>query len=142
VFAVYKSDDVTIIILTHGRYNYLERLFESMAKMSSLPARVIVVDSSPGKGKSIKEMTKGLKETKVDYKKIDERVTMTTARNIFLKESNTKLTSFMDDDVYLKEAWLDGVLDGFNRFPEAAGVTEVTVRNRYRGLKETLNLDV
>jgi len=121
---LYKIKDISVVIPTYNRPQYLERNLSNLLKIKTLPYEILVVDQSE-KDLSKKVCEKYKKKLKVPLKYLFSKVPSTSrAKNMGLKNADkrTKIVLFLDDDAYLLPNYLDKILEIYNNYPDAAGV--------------------
>src|SRR3989304_1213140 len=121
---LYKIKDISVVIPTYNRPQYLERNLSNLLKIKTLPYEILVVDQSE-KDLSKKVCEKYKKKLKVPLKYLFSKVPSTSrAKNMGLKNADkrTKIVLFLDDDAYLLPNYLERIIEVYNKHPDAMGV--------------------
>ncbi len=118
----YSLKNISIIIATYNRHSDLQKAINSFKQNISSLGEVIIVDQSVDD--STKKVVNGFKNKKIKYYH-SNIPSLTAARNMGIdKLSNTsKIAIFIDDDVTLDKYYFNGVLEVFNSYPSAKGVS-------------------
>ena len=107
--------DVTVVVPTSGRAGYLEVTLESLRGQSTaIPHELLVVDD--GSSDATGEVAGRFGVRAIRH---DERRGLNAARNTGLREARGDLIAFVDDDVFVPPGWLDAIVEGARRHPEA-----------------------
>lgn len=115
---------VSVVICTRNRAGLLDRCLASIDAIDSVRAdralEVLVVDngSSDGTSDVVDKWTNALPLRTV----VEPRQGLSHARNRAIAESTADVLAFLDDDVLLGDAWLEGVREAMLRFPDAVGL--------------------
>src|SRR6185436_30255 len=105
----------TVVVPTRGRAAYLEVTLESLSRQSAaVPHEVLVVDD--GSTDATPEVAQRFG---VRLLRHAERRSLNAARNTGLREAQADLIAFVDDDVLVPPGWLDALVEGAERHPEA-----------------------
>ncbi len=118
----YSLKDISVIIATYNREKDLEITIKSFEKNISKICELIIVDQSTN------DKTKNLfnknKNPKIKYL-YSKKPSLTLARNFGIKKSskNSKILIFLDDDVSLSKDYFDKIIEVFNKFDYAVGVS-------------------
>jgi GT2 family glycosyltransferase len=118
---MYTKDDVSIVIPTYNRLEYLAKNLSNLQGVN--PFEIIVVDQS--KDTQSKGVCLIAQELLPNLKYIHTDVPSTArAKNLGWKSSSpkTSIVLFLDDDAYLLPGYLDRILEVYNNFPDASGV--------------------
>jgi glycosyltransferase involved in cell wall biosynthesis len=106
---------VTVVVPTRGRAAYLEVTLDSLCRQRTRTAHeLLVVDD--GAQDDTREVAARCGVRCVSH---GERRSLNAARNTGLREARAPLIAFVDDDVVAPEGWLDALLGGAARHPEA-----------------------
>jgi len=118
---MYKISDISLVIATFNRPSDLKETLSSLKDIKKLN-EVIIVDQS--KNKETEKLVKKLKNQKIKY--IYSKIpSLTKARNIGVSKvsKKSKLICFTDDDVTFSKNYFQEILNVFNKYPEAKGVS-------------------
>lgn len=118
----YSLEDISVVIVTYKREKDLEITIKSFSKKIKEIKEVIIVDNNPdGKAKKIIDK---FSNKKLKYF-ISEKNSLTFARNLGASKANkkSKIIIFLDDDISLKERYFENIIDVFNKYPGANGVS-------------------
>jgi GT2 family glycosyltransferase len=120
---MYKSSDISVIIVSYNRPSELERNFEHLVKMHSKPFEVLVVDQSekPDTKNVCKKYSKKIKNLR--YLR-SEKPSIAIAKNVGVRNvsKQSKIVLFLDDDAYGGPTYMDEIIGAYNRHPEAVGI--------------------
>jgi glycosyltransferase involved in cell wall biosynthesis len=106
---------VTVVVPTSGRAGYLEVTLDSLSSQrTAIPHEVIVVDD--GSTDSTPEVAERFGARAVRH---GARRGLNAARNTGLREATGDLIAFVDDDVYVPPGWLQALVEGAERHPDA-----------------------
>jgi glycosyltransferase involved in cell wall biosynthesis len=106
---------VTVVVPTSGRAGYLEVTLDSLSSQrTATPHEVLVVDD--GATDATPEIAERFGARVVRH---GERRGLNAARNTGLREARGDLIAFVDDDVFVPPGWLDALVEGAERHPEA-----------------------
>jgi glycosyltransferase involved in cell wall biosynthesis len=119
---------VTVVVPTRGREAYLEVALDSLCRQRTRAEyELLVVDD--GATDATPDVAERLGVRVVRH---GERRSLNAARNTGLRESRAPLIAFVDDDVRAAEGWLEGLLEGAARYPEAEAFGG-PIRARFEG---------
>jgi GT2 family glycosyltransferase len=145
VLKIVKHLQSELVICTKDRPEALTRALVSILDQTVTPNRVLVVDSSVSVESEVvvKEVNSYSKVSIFYVKSIPG---LTHQRNVAVKNllATTELVHFIDDDVILRDNYLEGIVAAFKRSPEAIGVggaIENLPVYRVRLLRKVLGLD-
>jgi glycosyltransferase involved in cell wall biosynthesis len=121
---------VSVVVPTRGRAAYLEVTLDSLlAQRTGIAHEILVVDDGDDEGTTA-AVTRA--RPAVRYLRHGARRGLNTARNTGLREAGADLIAFVDDDVLVPPGWLDALVEGAARHPEAA-VFGGPIRARFEG---------
>lgn len=119
---------VTVVVPTRGRAEYLEVALESLLRQRTAAAHELLVVDDGARDAST-DVAERLGVRCVSH---GERRTLNAARNTGLRESESPLVAFVDDDVLAPPHWLDALVEGARRHPEAEAFGG-PIRARFEG---------
>jgi glycosyltransferase involved in cell wall biosynthesis len=106
---------VTLVVPTRGRAAYLEVTLDSLRGQSTgIAHELLVVDD--GATDATPEMAERFGARLIRH---GERRSLNAARNTGIREAGADLIAFVDDDVLVPPGWLDALVEGAERHPEA-----------------------
>src|SRR5215210_1631608 len=106
---------VTVVVPTRGRAAYLEVTLDSLARQRSGTAcEILVVDD--GATDATPEVAERFAVRLIRH---GERRSLNAARNTGIREARADLIAFVDDDVFAPPGWLDALVEGAGRHPDA-----------------------
>jgi O-antigen biosynthesis protein len=115
--------DVAVVIATRDRVESLDRCLESLRRLDRPAAQIIVVDNaSPGRATEELVERFARHDSRFVYVR-EERPGLARAHNCGLKHVTAPIVAFTDDDVIVDRAWLDRILDAFDRGANIGCVT-------------------
>jgi hypothetical protein len=126
------STSVDVIIPTMGRPEYLLQVLEDLSLQSLLPKKVIVVEQNPDVN-SISELPELYSQTwpfEITHHFIHQTGAC-NSRNIALKEVDSNLVFFADDDIRFEPDLLEKVVTEMNRL----GVSSINMNCKQKGEK-------
>jgi glycosyltransferase involved in cell wall biosynthesis len=119
---------LTVVVPTRGRAAYLEVTLDSLLhQRTRTPHELLVVDD--GASDATPEVAERLGVRVIRH---GERRSLNAARNTGLRAAEAPLVAFVDDDVLVPPGWLDAVVEGATRHPEAEAFGG-PIRPRFEG---------
>ncbi len=115
---------VAVVIATHNRPTELETCLDSMANLTLAPDELIVVDNAPSD--DLAEKTVQAWNTRNDLTAVylrEPTAGLAIAHNTGMEIVSSELAAFADDDVIVDPYWLEGLVAGFEQYPNAGAVT-------------------
>lgn len=114
----YSSRDATIAVLNYNGREMLADCFDSIARLDSAPAEIIMIDdgSSDGSVELVREKFRHVRILEMG----ENTRRLNRVRNTALRESATDLVMLVDNDVTLKPDCLDKLLASLNTLEDAA----------------------
>jgi glycosyltransferase involved in cell wall biosynthesis len=100
---------VSIVICTHRRAELLENCLKAVASLRKRPNELIVVDNTDGD-----KRTRSVAQMHNARYIVEPRLGLSRARNRGLKESNSAVVAYLDDDCVPHEEWLGLLLEPFS----------------------------
>jgi glycosyltransferase involved in cell wall biosynthesis len=120
---------VSVVVPTRGRAAYLEVTLDSLlAQRGGIPYEIVVV--ADGAADATAQAVAA--RPGVRYVVHRERRGLNAARNTGLRESAAALIAFVDDDVLVPPGWLEALVEGARRHPEAEAFGG-PIRARFEG---------
>jgi glycosyltransferase involved in cell wall biosynthesis len=106
---------VTVVVPTRGRAAYLEVTLDSLRRQrTETPHELLVVDD--GATDATPEVAERLGARLIGH---GAPRGLNAARNTGLREAGAELVAFVDDDVFVPPGWLDALVEGAARHPDA-----------------------
>src|SRR5215217_9646288 len=119
---------VTVVVPTRGRAAYLEVTLDSLrGQRTGIPYELLVVDD--GATDATPEVAERFGVRLVRH---GERRSLNAARNTGIREAGANLIAFVDDDVLVPPGWLEALVEGAERHPEAEAFGG-PIRARFEG---------
>jgi len=118
---MYKISDISVVIATFNRTSDLKETLSSLKDIKKLNELIIVDQSN---NKETEKLVKSLKSKKIKY--VYSKIpSLTKARNIGVSKvsKKSKLICFVDDDVTFSKNYFQEILNVFNKYPAAKGVS-------------------
>ncbi len=118
----YNVGDISVVIATYNRAKDLTIALKSFSKEVNRLKEVLIIDQS--KNDETKRLIKNLNNNKIKYI-YSKTPSLTLARNKGVKKSSikSKIILFIDDDITLGENYFDKLIEVFNLYPCAIGVS-------------------
>jgi len=106
---------VTVVVPTAGRAAYLEVTLDSLRRQRTGTAHeILVIDD--GATDATPEVAERFGARLIRH---GERRNLNVGRNTGVREARADLVAFLDDDVFVPPGWLDALVDGAARHPDA-----------------------
>src|SRR5918996_788000 len=119
---------VTVVVPTRGRSAYLEVTLDSLLRQRSrTPHEILVVDD--GATDATREVAARAGVRCVSH---GGRRSLNAARNTGIRECEAPIVAFVDDDVQVPPRWLDALVRGAERNPDAEAFGG-PIRARFEG---------
>jgi glycosyltransferase involved in cell wall biosynthesis len=119
---------VTVVVPTRGRAAYLEVTLDSLCRQrSGVAYEILVVDD--GATDATPEVAERFGVRLIRH---GERRSLNAARNTGIREARADLIAFVDDDVFAPPGWLDALVEGADRHPDAEAFGG-PIRPRFEG---------
>jgi GT2 family glycosyltransferase len=135
---------VSIIIPTYKREKDLQECLNSILSQSDLPFEVIIIDNanSPKTEELVKKNKELFEKNNVFLKYLINRKenSLTSARNIGVKNAVGDIILFLDDDVVLDKGYIKNILKVYEKYPNAIGVQGYITITSNSLLKKFINL--
>jgi len=107
----------TVVICTLNRSALLERCLAAVRNLDNCPTEILVIDNSDGD-----EATRKVARQNEARYVVEPLRGLSRARNRGIRECNTEVIAFLDDDVIPEPDWLSNLLVSFSD-PETAAAT-------------------
>jgi GT2 family glycosyltransferase len=105
-----NSSDVTIVVVPRERFSYTARSLESIYEHADLPFSLIYVDGgSPARIR--RYLAKKARQHNFKLIRTEHYLSPNQARNLGLKQVETKYVVFVDNDVMVSSGWLKALVD-------------------------------
>jgi GT2 family glycosyltransferase len=119
---------ISVVVPTRGRAAYLEVTLDSLrGQRTDTPYELIVVDD--GAGDATRELTERFGARTI---RPDGRQGLNAARNAGVRAAGAELIAFVDDDVLVPPGWVDALVAGAARHPDAEAFGG-PIRPRFEG---------
>jgi glycosyltransferase involved in cell wall biosynthesis len=119
---------VTVVVPTRGRAAYLEVTLDSLCRQRSRAAHeLLVVDD--GATDATPDVAERFGVRLIRH---GEQRSLNAARNSGIREARADVIAFVDDDVFVPPGWLDALVEGVERHPEAEAFGG-PIRARFEG---------
>ena len=106
---------VTVVVPTAGRAAYLEVTLDSLRRQRTGTAHeILVIDD--GATDATPEVAERFGARLIRH---GERRNLNVGRNTGVREARADLVAFLDDDVFVPPGWLDALVEGAARYPDA-----------------------
>jgi GT2 family glycosyltransferase len=112
---------ITVIVPTYKRPDFVVRTITSLAEQTLAPNQIIVVDNAPTD--ESKAVVSEMRSTVRGLRHLAEpRLGVSVARNRAVEEATGELVAFIDDDAVASPRWLQALVEGVRRTPQAVAV--------------------
>lgn len=118
----YKQPTATVAVCTRNRADDLEKCLQGIMKLEPCGHQVIIVDNCPSDD-STQQVVSRFPE--VRYVR-EDRPGLDIARNRAMREADTEVVAFIDDDAIPDPLWLKSLLQNFSH-PMVMAVTGITM---------------
>jgi GT2 family glycosyltransferase len=106
---------VTVVVPTAGRAAYLEVTLDSLRRQRTGTAHeILVIDD--GATDATPEVAERFGARLIRH---GERRNLNVGRNTGVREARADLVAFLDDDVFVPPGWLEALVEGAARYPDA-----------------------
>src|SRR5918999_2739741 len=106
---------MTVVVPTRGRAAYLEVALDSLRNQRTrTPFELLVIDDGSTDATPDVAVRHGARLVRHG-----ERRNLNVARNTGVREAQADLVALLDDDVLVPPGWLDALLEGAERYPDA-----------------------
>jgi GT2 family glycosyltransferase len=120
------APNCTVVVCTRQRPEGLRRTLQSLAAQSYPQFNVLVVDNDPNTDSGADVVHQFVSRLRI-RRVVEPRRGLSRARNRGLREVETDLVAWLDDDALADEFWLAELARGFHDTPSAAAVSGVVV---------------
>jgi glycosyltransferase involved in cell wall biosynthesis len=124
--ALRDAPPITAVVCTRDQPNGLRRCLASLIDQEHPGLKVLVVDNAPSSDASRQVTTESSLRGPVDYV-VEPRAGLSHARNRALRQVQTELVAFLDDDETADVHWLAELTRGFSDAPRVDAVAGVVV---------------
>lgn len=108
--------EISVVLCTYNREKYLPYVLDSIIKQTLDTSKfevILINNNSPGNTKEIAENFK-INFPEIDFLYFEEYAQgLSFARNLGIKEAKYELITFIDDDAFLKEDFLEKTIKAF-----------------------------
>jgi glycosyltransferase involved in cell wall biosynthesis len=119
---------LSVVVPTRGRAAYLDVTLESLTRQrGDRPHELLVVDDGPDAETAAVAAAHGVR-----YLATADGHGLNAARNTGMRATTAPLVAFVDDDVLVPPGWLDALVTGAERHPEAEAFGG-PIRARFEG---------
>lgn len=109
---------VSVVVLTYKRPDLLANCLTRLARLNTLPAEILVVDCSPqAESRSVVQEN----ETTRVVLSVQGHNRRAEARRAGVEHATQEIIAFINDDGYVRDDWLDGLLTAYSD-PTVTGV--------------------
>jgi glycosyltransferase involved in cell wall biosynthesis len=116
-----SAPPITVIVATRERPNHLRACLNSLLQLEYPAHEIVVVDNDPVTDETARLIEEEF-ATLVRYVR-ENRRGLAWAHNCGLREVQTDIVAFTDDDVLVDRHWLTGIAEGFAADADVACVT-------------------
>lgn len=116
---------VAIVIPTRNRRDSLRNALRSIARQTTAPLEIIIVDQSPGSADDATELVALCSPTEVNYIWDPTILGLTLARNRALEVTRGDIVLFLDDDITLYPDFVERLMAAYRELPDATGISGI-----------------
>jgi GT2 family glycosyltransferase len=118
---------VSVIIPTKNRPDDLSTTIRTLLEQTVIPREVVIVDQSSNDGSFEQLKTKFAKVPgiRLDYLRDTSLNGAATARNCAMDRATSDFWLFLDDDVVLEPTFIEQLLEVYDKYPTAEGVSGI-----------------
>jgi len=116
---------ITVAICTYNRERYLPGLFRSIQAqtLASNMFEVVLIDNnSPGNTHTLFQQFVDANPNLSGRYFLEKNQGLSFARNRAIRESGAELITFLDDDAFIHERYLETLLEGFDRHSDCGAI--------------------
>ena len=116
---------ITVAICTYNRERYLPGLFRSIQAQtlaSNLFEVVLIDNNSPGNTHTLFQQFVDANPSLSGRYFLEKNQGLSFARNRAIRESGAELITFLDDDAFIHERYLETLLEGFDKYPDCGAI--------------------
>lgn len=121
-----SGPEVTAVVCTRDHPEGLSRCLRSLQGQSYPRKRILVVDNAPASQAS-REVVRAMQGSVAIRYVCEPAPGLSNARNRALRDADTELVAWIDDDEVADPHWLAAIVDGFVEQPDATAVCGVMV---------------
>lgn len=114
---------VSVVVCTRNRSDILAGCLDRLAGLTYGDVEIVVVDNAPSDDSTRRVVEKAAADDERFRYVLEPVPGLSAARNRGLAEARGGYVAYTDDDVAVDEAWIQGLLKGFHRRPDAGCVT-------------------
>ncbi|WP_016697374.1 glycosyltransferase [Actinoalloteichus spitiensis] len=116
---------VTFVMVSHGGGDLVMNCLDSLRKHTTVPYRVVVVDSASLDGTADWLEERLTDRAEVTLLRLRENLGFGAGCNLGVRQADTELVCFLNADVELSEGWLEPLLAVLDRRPDVGAVAPV-----------------
>jgi GT2 family glycosyltransferase len=124
-----RTPNISVIIPTKNRKPDLLIVFRSLLGQTALPEQIVIVDQSPDDSAlgCLQAELDGIRCTMLDYVHDPLLNGAAAARNRAMDLAKGDIWLFLDDDVELESDFIQRLLEGYEKYPSAGGISGIIV---------------
>ena len=126
-----KRPSFAVVIPTKNRSEDLARCLSSLRKQSTPPDRIVVIDNG-----STDATPSVLKQFEQVESVVDSTPCLPRLFNVGWRKTDCNIIAFLNDDTEADPDWVGAILEGFERYPDAAAVGTPTLDLGPRRVRE------
>lgn len=128
-FPLEIQSDITMIIPTHNRPDYLKRCLMYFETYQTVNFKIIVLDSSTAENKELNKKTcKLLKKFTIEYFQFDQTNAFMSKMHFGMKQVQSEFVCFCADDDFIVE---EGIIEALKKFKADKELFSVRGKNLY-----------
>ncbi len=120
--------EISVVIPTRDRQKDLARCLHALSQQTTPPKEILVINNG-------KTLDPNFHQTSDRVQVLDSKGPLSYLFNLGWRKTSAELVAYLNDDSEPAVNWIDGITDGFTRFPRAAAVGGPTEDAQMRALE-------
>ncbi len=114
---------VSVVVCTFNRAVFLRKCLASLLNQENFPPFEVVVVDNNSTDDTAKVVAEARQETALPFQYIFlAEMGLSLARNVGIQAARGSIIAFIDDDAVAEPSWVQEIQNGFQLFPQAAGM--------------------
>jgi len=120
--------EISVVIPTRDRQKDLARCLHALSQQTALPKEILVINN----GRTLDPIFHQISDR---VQVLESKGSLSYLFNLGWRKASAELVAYLNDDSEPAVDWIDGITDGFARFPNAAAVGGPTEDAQMRALE-------